>query len=137
MKGSLFNKDQSLYSCQGNTNKKAYSFHSKIKMIRKGDIILFYRSKDRKSIQCIGIVEDVLFSENIDEVFPVIAKRAVYSYSDLLKILREKILVILLQYIALDKEISYQQIAKAKIEGYIQSIRKIENQQYSALIHEN
>lgn len=106
-------------------------------MIRKGDIILFYRSKDRKSIQCIRIVEDVLFSENIDEVFPVIAKRAVYSYSDLLKILREKTLVILLQYIALDKEISYQQIAKAKIEGYIQSIRKIESQQYSALIHEN
>ena len=31
----------------------------------------------------------------------------------------------------------YQQIAKAKVEGYIQSIRKINNQQYSALIHEN
>ena len=105
--------------------------------VRKGDIILFYRSKDRKSIQCMGIVEDVLFSENIDEVFPTIAKRTVYSYSDLLKILEKKTLVILFRYIALDKEISYQQIAKAKVEGYIQSIRKIDNQQYSALIHEN
>jgi len=53
MKGSLFEKDQSLYSCQGNTIKKAYLCHSKIKTIRKGDIILFYRSKDRKSIQCM------------------------------------------------------------------------------------
>lgn len=137
MKGSLFEKDQSLYSCQGNTIKKAYLCHSKIKTIRKGDIILFYRSKDRKSIQCMGIVEDVLFSENINEVFPTIAKRTVYSYSDLLKILEKKTLVILFRYIALDKEISYQQIAKAKVEGYIQSIRKIDNQQYSALIHEN
>lgn len=49
----------------------------------------------------------------------------------------KKTLVILFRYIALDKEISYQQIAKAKVEGYIQSIRKIDNQQYSALIHEN
>ena len=137
MKGSLFEKDQSLYSCQGNTIKKAYLCHSKIKTIHKGDIILFYRSKDRKSIQCMGIVEDVLFSENIDEVFPTIAKRTVYSYSDLLKILEKKTLVILFRYIALDKEISYQQIAKAKVKGYIQSIRKIDNQQYSALIHEN
>ena len=118
-----------------------YSFfktdHSITYSIRKGDIILFYRSKDRKSIQCMGIVEDVLFSENIDEVFPTIAKRTVYSYSDLLKILKKNTLVILFRYIALDKEISYQQIVKAKVEGYIQSIRKIDNQQYSALIHEN
>ena len=85
----------------------------------------------------MGIVEDVLFSENIDEVFPTIAKRTVYRYSDLLKILEKKTLVILFRYIALDKEISHQQIAKAKVEGYIQSIRKIDNQQYSALIHEN
>ena len=54
MKGSLFEKDQSLYSCQGNTIKKAYLCHSRIKSIRKGDIVLFYRSKDRKSIQCMG-----------------------------------------------------------------------------------
>lgn len=137
MKGSLFEKEQSLYSCQGNTIKKAYLCHSRIKSIRKGDIVLFYRSKDRKSIQCMGIVEDVLASENIDEVFPAIAKRTVYNYSDLQQILKKKTLVILFRYIALGKEISYQQIAKAKIEGYIQSIRKIDNQQYSALIHEN
>ena len=137
MKGSLFEKDQSLYSCQGNTIKKAYLCHSRIKSIRKGDIVLFYRSKDRKSIQCMGIVEDVLSSENIDEVFPAIAKRTVYNYSDLQQILNKKTLVILFRYIALDKEISYQQIVKAKVEGYIQSIRKIDNQQYSALIHEN
>lgn len=137
MKGSLFEKDQSLYSCQGNTIKKAYLCHSKIKTIRKGDIILFYRSKDRKSIQCMGIVEDILFSENIDEVFPAIAKRTVYKYSDIQNILKKRTLVILFRYKALDKEISRQQIAKAEIKGNIQSIRQLSNKKYSTLIHEN
>lgn len=137
MKGTLFEKDQSLYTCQGNTIKKAYLCHAKIKTIRKGDIILFYRSKDRKSIQCMGIVEDVLFSENIDEVFPAIAKRTVYKYSDIQNILKKRTLVILFRYKALDKEISNQSIVDAGVKGYIQSIRKIDNEQYSALIHEN
>lgn len=137
MKGSLFEKDQSLYTCQGNTIKKAYLCHSKIKTIRKGDIILFYRSTDRKSIQCMGIVEDILFSENIDEVFSAIAKRTVYKYSDIQNILKKRTLVILFRYKALDKEISRQQIAKSEIEGNIQSIRKISNEQYSSLVHEN
>ena len=137
MKGTLFEKDQSLYTCQGNTIKKAYLCHAKIKTIRKGDIILFYRSKDRKSIQCMGIVEDVLFSENIDEVFPAIAKRTVYKYSDIQNILKKRTLVILFRYKALDKEISNQSIVDAGVKGYIQSIRQISNEQYSALIHEN
>lgn len=137
MKGSLFEKDQSLYSCQGNTIKKAYLCHSKIKTIRKGDIILFYRSKDRKSIQCMGIVEDIMFSENIDDVFPAIAKRTVYKYSDIQNILEKRTLVILFRYKALDKQISNQSIVNAGIKGYIQSIRQISNEQYSALVHEN
>ena len=137
MKGTLFEKDQSLYSCQGNTIKKAYLCHSKIKTIRKGDIILFYRSKDRKSIQCMGIVEDIQFSENIDEVFPAIVKRTVYKYSDIQNILKKRTLVILFRYKALNKEISNQSLVDAGVKGYIQSIRQISNEQYSALIHEN
>ena len=137
MKGTLFEKDQSLYTCQGNTIKKAYLCHSRIRTIRKGDIILFYRSKDRKSIQCMGIVEDVRFSENIDEVFPAIAKRTVYKYADIQNILKKRTLVILFRYKALDKEVSNQSIVDAGVKGYIQSIRQISNEQYSALIHEN
>lgn len=137
MKGSLFEKDQSLYSCQGNTIKKAYLCHAKIKSIQKGDIVLFYRSNDRKSIQCMGIIEDTLLSDNIDEVFPFIAKRTVFNYLELQDILRKKTLVLLFRYIALEHEISAQAISQAGINGYIQSIRKITNEQYSQLIHEN
>lgn len=136
MKGSLFESDQSLYSCQGNTIKKAYLCHSTTKSVKKGDVIMFYRSKDRKSIQCMGIVEEPFFSENIDEVFPIIAKRTVYTYSDLLEILTRKTLIILFRFIALDREISLKMLTSAGIKGNIQSIRRISNEQYIAIRNE-
>lgn len=133
LKGSLFESDQTLHSCQGNTIKKAYLCHANTKQVKKGDVVLFYRSKDRKSIQCMGIVEDTFISDNIDEVFPRIAKRTVYSYSDLIEILTSKTLVILFRFIALDKEILLKDLTSANIVGNIQSIRKISNEQYITL----
>lgn len=137
MKGSLFEKEQSLYTCQGNTIKKAYLCHSKISSIKRGDIVLFYRSGDRKSIQCMGIVEAAFFSNDINEVIPAIAKRTVYKFTDIAHILRKKTLVILFRYIGLDIEITRDMLIKANIKGYIQSIRKISDEQYSLIINEN
>lgn len=136
LKGSLFEKDQSLYSCQGNTIKKAYLCHSKIKAIQQGDIVLFYRSTDKKSIQCIGIVENVLFSEDINEVFLIIAKRTVYTFSEVQEFLRKKTLVILFRYIELEREIPHRKIVEVGIKGNIQSIRQISNEQYVSLKYE-
>lgn len=133
LKGSLFEKDQNLSTSQGNTIKKAYLCHAKTKAIRRGDIILFYRSHDRKSIQCMGIVEDVHLSKDINEVFPLIAKRTVFNKDDITKILRKETLVILFRYIALNKEIFLKSLTSAGINGSIQSIRKISNSQYNAI----
>ena len=133
LKGSLFERDQSLYSSQGNTIKKAYLCHSNTKSLKKGDVVLFYRSKDRKSIQCMGIVEDAFVSDRVEEVFPKIAKRTVYTYSDLGKILSQETLIILFRFIPFDYEISWEKIQSVGIKGSIQSIRKIGNEQYTAL----
>lgn len=134
LKGSLFEHDQNLFSTQGNTIKKAYLCHSRIQSIRKGDIMMFYRSHDRKSIQCVGIVEKVFFSDEIEEVFPTISKRTVYDYAELKEILKQKTLVILFRFIALDREITLKKIVEAGIRGNIQTIRKIKNEQYQQLI---
>ncbi|KGN77450.1 hypothetical protein HW49_10565 [Porphyromonadaceae bacterium COT-184 OH4590] len=136
LKGSLFEQDQNLFSSQGNTIKKAYLCYAKIKAINSGDIVLFYRSKDRRSIQCMGIVEQVLLSERIEEVFPLIAKRTVYNIDDIRTILKQKTLVILFRYVALNKEITRVQIDRAGIRGSIQSIRKINNEQYRVITNE-
>ena len=133
MKGSLFESDQSFFSSQGNTIKKAYLCHSNTKSLKKGDIVLFYRSSDRKSIQCMGIVEDAFASDNVEEVFPKIAKRTVYTHSELEEILSQETLIILFRYIPLDHEILRKKIQSAGIKGNIQSIRKISNEQYAAL----
>ena len=133
MKGSLFESDQSFYSSQGNTIKKAYLCHSKTKSLKKGDVVMFYRSKDRKSIQCMGIVEEAFTSDKVEEVFPKIAKRTVYTYSDLEEILGQETLIILFRFIPLDHEISRKKIQFVGIKGNIQSIRKISNEQYTAL----
>lgn len=137
MRGSLFEKDQSLYSCQGNTIKKAYLCHSKIQSIKQGDIVLFYRSQDRKSIQCMGIVEKVLFSDDVDEVFSMIAKRTVYSYSELQDVMSKKTLVILFRFVAFNSEIHIEDMQIAGIKGNIQSIRQITEEQYLRIKDEN
>ena len=136
MKGSLFDKEQDLYSSQGNTIKKAYLSHSRIQAINKGDIVLFYRSRDRKSIQCMGVVENAFFSDDVDEIFSSIAKRTVYSYDELKRITNKRTLVILFRFIALNKEISRTDISNAGIKGYIQSIRQITNDQYLLITNE-
>lgn len=133
MKGSLFESEQNLYSCQGNTIKKAYLCHSNTKSLKKGDVVLFYRSKDRKSIQCRGIVEDAFTSDKVEEVFPKIAKRTVYTHSDLVKILSKDTLIVLFRFIPLDYEISLRKIQSVGIKGNIQSIRKISKEQYTTL----
>lgn len=137
MKGSLFEKDQNLYSCQGNTIKKAYLCHSKIKGIQRGDIVLFYRSHDRQSIQCMGIVESAFFSDNIDEVFSFIAKRTVYSYTELQEIMSKRTLVLLFRFVTLKKAITSQDLKNAGVKGYIQSIRQISDEQYIKIKNED
>ena len=137
MRGSLFEKDQSLDSCQGNTIKKAYLCHSKIQSIKQGDIVLLYRSQDRKSIQCMGIVEKVLFSDDVDEVFSMIAKRTVYSYSELQDVMSKKTLVILFRFVAFNSEIHIEDMQIAGIKGNIQSIRQITEEQYLRIKDEN
>ncbi|WP_443738714.1 GNAT family N-acetyltransferase [Treponema sp.] len=130
----LFADEATMYSAQSNTIKKAYLCHAKIKSIQAGDILLFYRTEDRKSIQCMGIAEKVFFSTDKNEVFPLIAKRTVYSEEELKEILTKKTMVILFRYIEMKKSISSSVLEKAKIKGPIQTIRKITNEQYNEIM---
>ena len=130
----LFKSDYSMYSTQSNTIKKAYICQAKTKQIKVGDILLFYRTDDRQSIQCIGIVEQVFFSQNFNEVFSLVSKRTVYSSKELKKILVKKSLVLLFRYIQISKTISSETLKKSGIKFPIQTIRRISDVQYKDLI---
>ena len=65
---------------EGNAIKKAYLSHSRIKQLKLGDILLFYRSKDDQSITSIGVIEEVNVGMTAtDEIIRFVGKRTVYT----------------------------------------------------------
>lgn len=65
---------------EGNTIKKAYLSHSNIKRIKRGDIILFYRSEDLQAITSLGVVEGVYSDvEDTGQILQIAGKRTVFS----------------------------------------------------------
>ena len=79
---SLFDITDGLTS-ESNAIKKAYLCKSKSTLIRPGDLVFFYRSKDVKSIRCVGVVEDTLRSGVADELAAFVSKRTVFSRSEI------------------------------------------------------
>jgi hypothetical protein len=72
---------------EGNTIKKAYLTHSPIKRMGPGDLILFYRSRDKKAITSLGVVELVETELNDrEQVFRLVGKRTVFSREDIDKL---------------------------------------------------
>lgn len=127
---SLFAHDSSQYSSQSNTIKKAYICHANITRIQPGDLLLFYRTHDRKSIECLGIVEQAYRGCDIDKILPLVSKRTVYSRKELEEWLKKDTLVILFRFIRDFSPISKHVLIEAGIKGKIQSIRKISHEQY-------
>lgn len=117
---------------QSNTIKKAYLCQANTNQISSGDILLFYRSEDRKSIQVIGIVEHVKrFSiDDIAMVQALVSKRTVFSEEQLKEQLKKPTLLILFRFIKYIPKIYWEGLKNAGISGTIQSIRKISNESY-------
>ena len=59
----------------------------------------------------------------------LIAKRTVYSYSELQDVMSKKTLVILFRFVAFNSEIRIEDMQIAGIKGNIQSIRQITEEQ--------
>ncbi len=118
---------------EGNTIKKAYLSHSKIKGMKEGDILLFYRSKDIKGITSLGIVEKVY--ENITNpnvIISYVGKRSVYSRIDIKKMSVKPVKIILFWWNThFDKPLVYNWLLNSKIlAGPPQAITKITHEQY-------
>lgn len=81
---------------EGNTIKKAYLCHSNSKKIRNGDIILFYRSKDLKSITALGVIESIKVGlTDFEEIYSLVRKRTACSKESIKKIAEKPTTVIL------------------------------------------
>jgi len=126
----LFADDPSQYSPQSNTIKKAYICHANTTQIQPGDLLLFHRTHDRKSIECIGVVEQTYRGREIGKVLPMVSKRTVYSKVEIEGWLRRETLVVLFRFIRDFPPVRQCALTQAGIKGPIQSIRKITHEQY-------
>jgi ribosomal protein S18 acetylase RimI-like enzyme len=126
----LFVNDPGLYNPQSNTIKKVYICHANIKHINPGSLLLFYRTCDRKSIECLGIVEKTYRGRDVDAVLPLISKRTVFTKAEILTFLQKETLIILFRFIGAFSPINFKSIQNAGIKGPIRRIREITHEQF-------
>lgn len=131
---TFFANDPNLFSPQSNTIKKAYLCHSKVSGMTQGDVILFFRTRDRRSIQVVGVVERVLRTQDFDVALSVVSKRTVFDNGRLRLLLDSSTLIILFRLMKYIPAISHARFAEVGIAEPIQTIRMISQQSYTRLI---
>ena len=93
---SFFKDELSYYTSESFTIRKSYISKKNSRKMAPGDLVLFYRSRDLRSIQVLGFVDDVKYLDNIEDIIDMVKKRTVYSRSEIEEMLDKsnKLLVI-------------------------------------------
>lgn len=69
---------------EGNTIKKAYLTHAPTRQIDRGDLLLFYRSRDHQELTSVGVCDCVEYEvDSGQEVETVVGRRSVFTSSEI------------------------------------------------------
>lgn len=119
---------------EGNTIKKAYLCHSNSRKIGCGDVILFYRSHDSKTITAVGVVESVHFGlTDPEKIHEIVRKRTVYKKEEIRKLAEKETTVIrFMHQIYLEKKIDMNYLNSIGIHAPM-SITEINNEIYKKI----
>lgn len=128
---TFFANDPSMYAAPANTIKKAYLCHASTRKIKSGDILLFYRTQDRMSIEAIGIVEIAIHTTDLNEANSLVTKRTVYKDTEVERLLEKKTLIILFRLQKYIEPIRKHELENAGLIGPYQSIRQIDNDKFN------
>ena len=123
---------------EGNTIKKAYICHTMSKKLNPGDILLFYRSKDRKELTSVCTAEKI-FQEikRYEEVIKIVGKRTVYTRNELSEILNDgpATIIIFLLHFELKRYISLRNLQEAGVVRRApRSVMEISNERYQQIL---
>lgn len=122
---------------QGNTIKKAYLTHSKLKKIRPGDIVLFYRSTDKKELTSLGIVENIYYSiADPEKIWKLVGRnRSVYTLEEIKDMCKKPVTVIIFKHhFNFSRPLSLEELKNNGIlKAQPQSIVTIDNERYIRL----
>ncbi|NMX21615.1 hypothetical protein C5S30_04110 [ANME-1 cluster archaeon GoMg4] len=122
----------SKFIVEGNTIKKVYISHSRIMSIKPGDILLFYRSRDRKEITSLGIVE-IAYSgiEDSKEILKIVGKRTVFTRGEIESMKKPILIIMFRHHFHLKNPLHLHELkAKDILRGPPQSITEIKNGSY-------
>lgn len=120
----------------GNAIRKAYICRSPSQRMSPGDLLLFYRSRDVRNVNQIGIVESAERKRGVEAVIDVVGNRTALPRGVLQEICEEEVLVTLFWHIGQFPRVGS---AGASLEGIPdftrppQSIWQISEAQYQAL----
>lgn len=127
----------SISEIQGNTIIKAYISNSKIKNLKKGDLLFFYASKTSMVIEPVGILESITIVDNFEDLWKIVNKKTVFSQNELQRMLNEKgkLNVITFRLVTyLKKKVNLQKIESLdSFKNKIQTITKISETDYQNL----
>ncbi len=120
---------------QGNTIRKAYLSHSRIRGLRPGDLLLFYRSNDQMAVTSLGVVEDTMHTSSADKVVEFVGNRTVYSIAEIEGMTKKQVLVILFRHhLNFPRPIDLEHMTRNGIvRSAPQSITMIPHVRYAAL----
>lgn len=104
--------------------------------MKEGDLVLFYRSKDKKAITTLGIIEKTFKSDNLDIILEEVTKRTVYSYDDIKKMAQKETNIILFRLIDYFDApfVTKKWLEEEHIYKNCQSICKIENDVFNKIL---
>lgn len=121
----------------GNAIKQAYICNAKIRKISAGDLVLFYRSSDQKSITTVGVVENAEFTSDAGRVQQLSRKRTIYESQAISAMCKKGALVIIFRMMGHFKDpIDSDSLKKMGVIGPIQSIRTIEHDLATGILTE-
>lgn len=120
---------------EGNSITKVYISNKRIKKIDSGDILIFYRSKDWRSLTAIGVVDKIIQNNlAFDEIFPQIKNRTVYSKNEIEKFHPSSTIIIFRLHQYFRFTLPYSTLMKESIiKGPPQSIVEITNVKYNKI----
>lgn len=120
----------------GNAIKLAYLCHAQTKSIHVGDLVLFYRTMDEKSITSVGVVDRFEVLDDAAQIASLVSRRTVYSIDQIDDMAKRPTKVILFRLVKhLHKPVKYSRLQHEHIvSGPIQSIRKITDESFSKIL---
>lgn len=130
-----FDESMGDFIVEGNTIKKAYLTNSKITKLKEGDLILFYRSQDIKSITSLGVIEEVHYlQDNPEKIIEIIGKRSVYSNSEIEGYKKPLTIILFKHHMNLKNPVKLSVLIESRIlNGQPQTIQQIDDDKFSMI----